>query len=305
MIYTVTFNPSLDYVLHVPHLKLGEVSRAEKEKLYPGGKGINVSIMLSHLGIENRALGFSAGFTGNEICRMLEESGCHTDFIPLPQGVSRINVKLKANEESDVNGQGPFIPWECVEQLLSKLDVLQENDVLILAGSIPHSLPPDIYQRILERLKDRKLKIVVDATGPLLQNVLRYHPFLIKPNNHELGELFGKELSSQEEILDCARQLRQQGAQNVLVSLAAQGAVLLSADGREICSAAPEGKARNSVGAGDSMVAGFLAGWLRTGDYQKALELGLAAGSASAFQDWLASKEQIAKLLKEPSAYGI
>lgn len=305
MIVTLTFNPSLDYIVHVPGFQAGTVNRTAGEAVYPGGKGINVSIMLGHLGCESTALGFCAGFTGRAILQMLEDSGCRADFIPLEEGFSRINVKIKAGEESEINGQGPRITPEALEQLFGRLEALGRGDVLVLAGSIPGTLPADSYEQILRRLEGRGVLTVVDATGELLRRVLGYRPFLIKPNNHELGELFGRKLGSLEEIVEHARLLQREGARNVLVSMAGDGAVLIAEDGQVVHSLPPRGRVVNSVGAGDSMVAGFLAGYLRTGDYAKAFRLGLCAGSASAFQPWLATREQVAALLDDPAAYGL
>lgn len=300
MIYTMTFNPSLDYVIQMKSLKPGEINRTEEEHLYPGGKGVNVSVVLSNLGVGSRVIGFKAGFTGENLERMLEEFGCDTDLIPLQEGFTRINVKINAGEETEINGQGPPIGEKALHALYGKLDLMKEGDILVLAGSIPGSLPPDIYETILERLQGRGIHFVVDATKELLLNVLKYRPFLIKPNNHELGELFGKKLSTEEEIIASAKKLKEMGAKNVLVSMAGDGAVLVTDTGEVYKSLPPEGKVVNSVGAGDSMVAGFLTGWLKTGDYKEALRLGIAAGSASAFCSWLASREDIETLLKEP-----
>ena len=305
MIYTVTFNPSLDYVVHVPRFQTGMVNRTETEQLYPGGKGINVSVVLSHLGVENRALGFLAGFTGDEIQRELCDHGCDGDFIRLPEGNSRINVKIKGEQESEINGQGPKIPREAIEQLFEKLKRLKTGDFLVLAGSIPNTLPGDIYERILAGLQGRGIRVAVDATKELLLNVLPYHPFFIKPNNHELGEMFDKKLTTDEEIIFYAKKLQEMGAQNVLISMAGEGGLLLTEDGRTYRSLPPKGKVINSVGAGDSMVAGFLTGYRNTGDYQKAFELGLATGSASAFKEWLAEKQDVAALLDNPADYGL
>lgn len=298
MIYTVTFNPSLDYIVRLPSLTLGSVNRMEKEELYPGGKGINVSIMLRNLGVKSTALGFIAGFTGAEISRLLDQNGCRTDFIRVTDGFSRINVKIKAEQESEINGQGPHISPADLSSLYQKLNQLKENDTLVLAGSIPNTLPPDVYEKILERLRSRNIHAVVDATGDLLKNVLKYRPFLIKPNNHELGELFGKVLEADEEIIQHAKKLQEQGARNVLISMAGSGAILVDETGTIFKSLPPRGNVVNSVGAGDSMVAGFLAGYLQSGDYRTAFKTGLAAGSASAFQEWLASGDDVRALLQ-------
>lgn len=306
MIYTVTFNPSLDYVVQVEHLELGKVNRTTTEHIYPGGKGNNVSVILSNLGHQSKALGFKAGFTGEQMEKMLQEFGCFTDFIPLEQGMTRINVKVKSDEESEINGQGPVISKDAIHTLYDKLDALVPGDVLVLAGSIPNTLPGDMYERIMERLKDKEIRITVDATKDLLVNVLKYRPFLIKPNNHELGEIFDTSLETDEDIIAHARRLQEMGARNVLVSMAGDGAILVSEEGKVSKKLPPKGKVVNSVGAGDSMVAGFLAGYLNTGDYERALELGTAAGSSTAFVSWLAKKEDIIGRLERPvSEYGI
>lgn len=299
MIYTVTFNPSLDYIVKVDSFRLGEVNRTRSEKVLPGGKGINVSIVLKNLGIESVAMGFIAGFTGNEIQKRLKIFGCESDFIRIQNGMSRINVKLKSDEESEINGQGPRIGGADLQKLFDRIDRLREGDVLVLAGSIPNTLPEDIYEKILDRIKAKNILVVVDATRDLLLNVLKYHPFLIKPNNHELGELFGRKLQSGEEIIQCAKELQTKGARNILVSMAGEGAILVEESGRTHKSPAPKGVVRNSVGAGDSMVAGFLAGYLAHGDYQEAFRTGIAAGSASAFSEELASKEDILALMMQ------
>lgn len=306
MIYTVTFNPSLDYVIQAEKLIPGKINRVVQEYIYPGGKGINVSVILSNLGHRSRALGFTAGFTGESLEKMLADYGCYTDFIRLDQGFTRINVKINAGEETEINGQGPEITQKALEELFEKLSELKEDDILVLAGSIPNTLPSDIYEKIMARLEHKKIHIAVDATKDLLLNVLKYHPFLIKPNNHELGEMFGVELHSEEEIIEYAKKLQEKGAENVLVSMAGDGAVLLTKDGDVYTGKPPKGKVLNSVGAGDSMVAGFLTGYLNTGDYEKAFRLGIAAGSASAFQYWLASRENVIELLVEdPKEYGL
>lgn len=306
MIYTVTFNPSLDYVIGAEKLVPGEINRTTRENIYPGGKGNNVSVVLSNLGHKSKALGFVSGFTGEALEKMLDDFGCYTDFIQLSNGFTRINVKINAGEETEINGQGPKISEAAIEKLYEKLDVLAEGDVLVLAGSIPNTLPEDIYERIMKRLDGRGIRIVVDATKDLLMNVLKYHPFLIKPNNHELGEMFGVELRNDEEIIEYAGKLKEMGARNVLISMAGDGAILLDEYGKVHQGKPPKGEVLNSVGAGDSMVAGFVTGYLNTGDYEKAFELGIATGSASAFKYWLADKEDVVKLLKrEPELYGL
>lgn len=293
MIYTVTFNPSLDYIVSVEDFQLGMTNRTDSELLLPGGKGINVSTVLMNLGIENTALGFTAGFTGDEIRRKVEEIGVKADFIQIREGVSRINLKLKSIDGTEINGQGPDIGKEKVEELLSRLDGLREGDVLVLAGSIPASMPDDIYKNIMKRLTGKGIMIAVDATRDLLVNVLEYHPFLIKPNNHELGEIFDTEIRTREEVIPYARKLQEMGACNVLVSMAGEGAVLAASDGSCHMAPAPKGNLVNAVGAGDSMVAGFLAGWMEKKDYVHAFHMGIAAGSASAFSEYLAKREEI------------
>ena len=299
MIYTVPFNPALDYVVRMDELALGQVNRTVSEDVQLGGKGINVSWVLRELGHENVALGFVAGLTGKAIEDGLAAKGVATDFIHLPAGLTRINVKLKAGEETEINGKGPDISAEALEELLHKLDALVEGDVLVLAGSIPASMPSDVYESILARLEGKKVLCAVDATRDLLVNVLKYRPFVIKPNNHELGEIFGRTLTTDEEIRECAAKLQEQGARNVLVSMAGDGAMLLDENG--VCHrlAAHKGKVKNSVGAGDSMVAGFLAGYLDSGDYEQALRVGSAAGSATAFSDVLATRPEIEALLNK------
>lgn len=306
MIYTVTFNPSLDYVIQVDKLVPGEINRTTHEAVYPGGKGNNVSVILSNLGHSSKALGFTAGFTGEALENMLKEFGCDTAFIRLPEGSTRINVKINAGEETEINGQGPVITEEAQSALFEQLDALKEEDILVLAGSIPNTLPSDIYERILEHLQGRGIHFVVDVTKELLLKVLKYHPFLIKPNNHELGEMFGVTLKTRDEIVTYAKKLQEMGAENVLVSMAGDGAILLTEDGIIYKAKPPKGKVLNSVGAGDSMVAGFLTGYLNTGDYEKAFRLGVVTGSATAFQYWLATKEDIVALMEDkPETYGL
>lgn len=299
MIYTVTFNPSLDYVVQVEHFQGDAVNRTSEEHVYPGGKGNNVAVIASNLGMKSRALGFKAGFTGTAMEQMLQEFGCDTDFIALEEGVTRINVKVKSDDEFEINGQGPRIPDEKIRQLYEKLDALESGDVLVLSGSIPNTLPDDMYERIMERLAGIGVRISVDATKDLLMNVLKYHPFLIKPNNHELGEMFGVTLESDDEIAEYARKLQEMGARNVLVSMAGDGAILVTEDGSVLKQLPPAGEVVNSVGAGDSMVAGFLAGYLKTGSYEEALKLGTAAGSATAFTSWLADAGTVGELYKK------
>lgn len=297
MIYTVTFNPSLDYIVEVDSFVCGMVNRTKEETIFPGGKGINVSLMLQNLGYKSTALGFFAGFTGREIQRLLEEKGVSTDFISVSEGMSRINVKLCSQEETEINGQGPVISAGHIEQLYKKLDALQDGDILVLAGSIPDVMPSSMYMDIMKYLQDKKLKVVVDATKELLVNVLQYHPFLIKPNHHELGEIFGVDIKSKEEVVLYAKKMQEKGARNVLVSMAGDGAVLATETGQVFVADAPKGKVINSVGAGDSMVAGFLAGYLEQEDYANAFAMGVCAGSASAFSKELATKQDILELL--------
>lgn len=297
MVYTVTFNPALDYVVRVEDFQPGETNRTASDEVQFGGKGINVSTVLRNLGVENVALGFLAGFTGRGLEQGLRESGIRTDFIWLEKGLTRINVKIKAGQETEINGQGPDISPAALEKLFEKLEKLEEGDVLALAGSIPKTLPDDIYQQILKRLEGRGILTVVDATRELLCAVLPYHPFLIKPNDRELGEIFGRTLTSDEEIEDCARRLQARGARNVLVSMAGAGSLLVDETGKSHRLGVPKGTVRNSVGAGDSMVAGFLAGWLKKRDYAAAHRMGAAAGSATAFSDGLATAEDVQALL--------
>lgn len=297
MIYTVTFNPSLDYIVTVKDFKTGVVNRTVDEIIYPGGKGINVSMVLKNLGYDNTALGFMAGFTGDEICRLLEEKGVKADFIHVKKGVSRINVKLRSNEESEINGMGPAIEEKDIEKLYEKLDQLQDGDVLVLAGSIPSVMPESMYMDIMKHLQNKKLDIAVDATKDLLVNVLPYHPFVIKPNNHELGEIFGVTITEKDDVVKYAKKLQEKGARNVLISMAGDGAVLVTEDGQEFRAEAPKGELKNSVGAGDSMVAGFIAGYLATKDYGEAFKMGVCTGSASAFSEELATKAEVQALL--------
>ena len=293
MIYTVTFNPAIDYVVHTGGLVLGSVNRASSESMFFGGKGINVSLVLAELGVRSIALGFTAGFTGEAIENGVRAMGIETDFIRLPEGNSRINVKIKSGEETEMNGQGPDIDTASLEKLFARLDGLSEGDTLILAGSIPKSLPADVYERILKRLSGREIRTVVDASGELLMNVLKYRPFLIKPNDQELGELFGVKIESKEDVVLYGGKLRELGARNVLVSMAGEGAVLLDENGGVHKSAACCGTVRNSVGAGDSMLAGFVS----ENGFDYALRLGTACGGATAFSDGLASRDQIDELL--------
>ena len=299
MIYTITFNPALDYIMTIDSLEVGSVNRSKTEKILPGGKGINVSMVLTNLGVENTALGFVAGFTGKNIEDIIKERGCKTDFVILEDGLSRINVKLMSKPETEINGNGPSISEAEVAELFAKLDKLKEDDTLVLAGSVPSSLPDDIYSRILERLKDKGVRIVVDATGDLLVNCLKYKPFLIKPNNFELEQIFNTKLHLREDIVKCAFRLKEMGAVNVLVSMGKDGAILVDEQDVVHDMVAPDGKVVNTVGAGDSMVAGFLAGLYEKNDYEYAFKLSVATGSASAFSEDLATKEEVHKVYRE------
>ncbi|EWM54989.1 1-phosphofructokinase [Ruminococcus flavefaciens] len=298
MIYTVTFNPAIDYVVHTNGMNWGSVNRSSREEIYFGGKGINVSIVLRELGVTSKTMGFTAGFTGKAIDQGVCAMGIEADFVRLGHGNSRINVKIKADEETEINGQGPDIDADALEKLFGKLDRLSDGDILILAGSIPQSLPSDIYEKILERLSGRDIKTVVDATNDLLINVLKYHPFLIKPNNHELGEIFGVSVNTHEEAAEYAAKLREMGARNVLVSMAEKGAILLDENGKLYECGVCRGLVKNSVGAGDSMLAGFVAG-CEKGDFGYALKLGTACGGATTFSEGLAKKELIDELMKQ------
>lgn len=299
MVYTVTFNPSLDYIISLQGFQMGLTNRTREEQMLPGGKGINVSTVLQNLGIENTALGFTAGFTGQEIERMVSEIGFQCDFIRTRTGFSRINVKLKDYDGTEINGMGPVIQKEEAEDLMEKLRGLQEGDVLVLAGSIPESLSNSIYRDILAELQGKGILFVVDATKDLLLNVLEYQPFLIKPNNHELGEIFDVELKTRESVIPYAKKLQEKGARNVLVSMAGAGAVLAAETGEVYMLPAPKGTLVNAVGAGDSMVAGFLAGWLEHQSYSHAFRMGVAAGSASAFSQLLATREEIEEIYRQ------
>ena len=303
MIYTLTCNPAIDYVMHTESIRSGTVNRSTAEEFYIGGKGINVSFVLKELGVPTVALGFVAGFTGDAIEQGLQGHEIHCDFVHLHNGFSRINVKIKADAETELNGQGPPISQEEITALFNRLDALKQDDTLVLAGSVPPTLPPDFYEQIMQHLSDRDIRFVVDAAGELLLRVMKYRPFLIKPNNHELGALFGRELHETAEIAEYARKLQTMGARNVLVSMAGDGALLIDEDGIQHFCAACKGVVRNSVGAGDSMVAGFLAG-LQSGDYAHALMVGTATGGATAFSDGLAVKTEIDALLEILSERG-
>ena len=302
MIYTVTFNPSLDYIVSIKDFELGKTNRTVAEQMLAGGKGINVSTVLKNLGINNVALGFVAGFTGREIERMAKESGIICNFITLEQGCSRINVKMKDFDGTEINGMGPVIGEDAVEQLKRQLRRLVQGDTLVLAGSIPSCMSDSIYRDIMSELKDKGINFVVDATKDLLLNVLEFHPFLIKPNNHELGEIFGVELKTRESVVPYAKKLQEMGARNVLVSMAGEGAVLLDEEQNVYALPAPKGTLVNAVGAGDSMVAGFIAGWTQTQDSYHAFKMGVSAGSASAFSEILATKEDVERVYRSIEA---
>lgn len=297
MIYTVTFNPALDYVMTVNNLHTGKINRANSEQMNYGGKGINVSAILSRLKMENKALGFIAGFSGDKLTDMLNADGIDNDFVKLNNGFTRINVKIKSDNETDINANGPDIQKEDLAKLFEKLDALKQGDYLVLAGSIPKSLPDNIYENILERLKNRNIKFVIDATGDLLLNVLPYKPFLIKPNHHELGELFDVKIKEYDDIVKYSKLLQEKGAENVLVSWGKKGAVLLDSQGNTYQIGNVPGKIVSSVGCGDSMVAGFVAGYIEKNDYAYALKLGAACGNATAFSQSLATKEEIDAML--------
>lgn len=299
MIYTITFNPALDYIVKMDDFNLGHVNRTNSESVYAGGKGINVSIVLNNLGVKSKALGFIAGFTGDEIEREVRNFGCDTDFIKLKEGMSRINVKIKADVESEINGSGPNISEEALNELYMQLEKLESGDILVLAGSIPKTMPVDIYERIMERLQTKGVKFIVDTTGDCLLKVLKYKPFLIKPNHHELGDLFNVKLNGKEEIIEYAKKLKEMGAENVIISMAGDGAILINSNGEVTISNVPKGVVKNSVGAGDSMVGGFITGYVNSGNVEEAFKLGVATGSASAFSEGLATKEYVYELLKQ------
>lgn len=298
MIYTVTFNPSLDYVVKVPELNVGKVNRSSSEVIIPGGKGINVSMVLTNLGIDTRAVAFTAGFTGETFKKLVKEKNLNADFIDIAEGTTRINVKIRSGEVTEVNGQGPMVSAEHIGRLYEKLDYLDSDDYLVLAGSIPDSMPRSVYMDIMQRLQFNDIKIVVDATGELLINVLPYKPFLVKPNKDELATIFDVDIHTKEDVIKYGKILQEKGAKNVLVSMAGDGAILIAEDGNIYQSAAPKGEVKNEVGAGDSMVAGFLAGYIETGDFEKSLRIGICAGSASAFSEELAKKEELVELYK-------
>ncbi len=295
MFYTVTFNPALDYIVRVDELRLGQTNRSSYDEIQFGGKGINVSFVLSQLGVPSVALGFVAGFTGDELIRAVEKCGIRADFIRLPNGNTRINVKIKGDTETEINTSGPDIPRSAVDELLAKLDLLQAGDTLVLSGSVPPSLLSSIYKEILVRLQNKGVRTVVDAAGQLLLNVLPHQPFLIKPNLDELCEIVGEPIQTEEKIIEAAKLLREKGARNVLVSLGADGAILVDEYGEVLKAKAEKITAVNTVGAGDSMIAGFLAGVDK--GYDHALRLGLAAGTATAASSALATAEEILNFL--------
>ena len=299
MIYTITFNPALDYISQVENFETGKINRTKTEKILPGGKGLNVSTVLKNLGIESIALGFIAGFTGEELKRNIEEKGIKTDFINVEKGITRINVKINSNKETALNGNGPEITEEDINKLLEKIEKITKEDMVILAGNIPRCINNDIYEIICKTLEKNNVTFVVDATKELLMNVLKYKPFLIKPNKEELEETFKEKIETKEDIIVHAKNLQLMGAQNVLISLGGEGAILVTTEEKEYYSKAPKGKVLNTVGAGDSMVAGFIAGYEQSGDFEQAFKMGIATGSASSFSMNLATAEEVANLLKE------
>ena len=297
MIYTITLNPSIDYIVRLDKLTTGITNRTTSEEYYYGGKGINVSLVLAELDLDSTAYGFVAGFTGKAIENGIRNDHIITDFIKLKEGISRINIKIKAGEETEINGQGPHISEEELERLLQKIDRLSNGDTLILAGSIPNTMPDDVYERMMERIKYKDVRIVVDATKQLLVNSLKYKPFLIKPNRQELSEIFNVEVKTEEDIEHYAKELQKMGARNVLISLGGDGAMLIDENGGKHKAGVLKEKVLNTVGSGDSMVAGFTAGYVKTGDYAYALKLGSVCGNATAFLPGLATKEKINELL--------
>ena len=304
MIYTITFNPALDYIAQVENFKIGEINRTKTETILPGGKGLNVSIVLKNLEIENTALGFVAGFTGEELIHKMESQGVKTDFVRVEKGITRINLKISSISENQVeetalNGIGPQITKNDMNVLFEKIQKMSTKDIVILSGSIPKNMDKDIYEKICKELKGKGITFIVDSTQELLMNVLKYNPFLIKPNQEELEETLNCKISTKEDIVNAAKELKKMGAQNVLVSLGNDGALLLTKEDETYYSKAPKGQVVNTVGSGDSMVAGFLAGYYQTQDYEYALKVGVAAGSASAFSIRLATKEDVDLLLKQ------
>lgn len=298
MIYTITFNPALDYISQVENFEIGKINRTKTEKILPGGKGLNVSTVLKNLGLGSTALGFIAGFTGEELKRKIEEHGIETDFVKVKNGITRINVKISSNEETALNGNGPEISENELQQLLEKIDKIKKGDIVILAGNVPKCIKNNIYEIICFKLEKNGVTFIVDSTRELLINVLKYKPFLIKPNKDELQETFNVKINTNEEIVEYAKKLQEMGAQNVLISLGGEGAILITKEGKQYYKQAPKGQVVNTVGAGDSMVAGFIAGYLKSGDYEQALKMGIATGSASTFSMNLATKEEVEILLK-------
>lgn len=298
MIYTITFNPAIDYIVEVDKFEKNEINRTKSELILPGGKGINVSIVLKNLEIDSTALGFIAGFTGKEIEKRLIDSKINTDFIELEEGFSRINTKIVSDKETAVNGNGPTIKQTDIDKLFEKINNIKTGDILVLSGSIPKTISSKIYENICEHLQNKGIKIIVDATGNLLLNVLKYNPFLIKPNRHELGEIFNVEIDNKEKAIEYGKKLQDLGAKNVLISMGGMGAVLIDENKQDYYSKAPGGTRVNTVGAGDSMVAGFIAGYLKNNDYNEAFKMGVATGSASACSKYLATKEEVFNLLK-------
>ncbi len=299
MIYTVTLNPSIDYIVRLDKLVSGITNRTTSEEYYFGGKGINVSMVLAELDLDSTAYGFVAGFTGKAIENGIRNDHIITDFIKLKNGISRINIKIKAGEETEINCQGPHIDETELERLLQKIDRISAGDTLILAGSIPNTMPDDVYERMMERIRFKDVRIVVDATKKLLVNSLKYRPFLIKPNRQELSEIFNVEVKTEEDIEHYAKELQKMGARNVLISLGGEGAMLIDENGGKHKAGVLKEKVINTVGSGDSMVAGFVAGYEKTGDYAYALKLGSVCGNATAFLAGLATKEKINELLEK------
>lgn len=297
MIYTITFNPALDYISQVENFQKGKINRTTNEKILPGGKGLNVSIVLKNLGIDNTALGFIAGFTGDELKRRIEQYNVKTNFIKVENGITRINVKISSNEETALNGCGPQITEDDLEKILKQIDEIQKEDIVILAGNIPKNINKNIYEKICLKLKEKETTFIVDATRELLIGILKYNPFFIKPNKEELEETFGVKIQGEQEIIQYAKKLQKMGARNVLISLGGEGAILITEENKIYKANAPKGKVISTVGSGDSMVAGFIAGYIKDKDYKEALKLGIAAGSASAFSTELATKERVEKLL--------
>lgn len=293
MIYTVTFNPSLDYTMRIENFQTGALNRTNYEEIRVGGKGVNVSIVLTSLGVPNVALGFIAGFTGDQIESGMKQLGCETNFIRLPNGFSRINVKLQEEQETEMNGMGPAVSSDDCDQFMMRMKMLHPGDILVLSGSIPTSMPQDMYEKILDIIDTDQIRVIVDTSSNLLRRTLAYRPFLIKPNLSELGEMFGRSLVEYDDIVGCARHLQEEGARNVLVSMGSAGAILVTQDGQVFSAPAPSGNLVDSIGAGDSMVAGFIAGYLERNSMVDGFAKGLAAGSATAYKQGLATGEEI------------